>query len=131
MTVTSQRFEIRVEGLFRRLASVFGVRDGSTYVDVGPDALAVKCGFVEARDIPRTSVRSAMVVPWPGRLRIAWRIGPGNTIWLVGVNADCVRVEFDPPQRFRFPPMNWFGARARTLLVSVDDPAGLVAALER
>ena len=128
--MTTQRFEIRIEGLFRRLASVFGVREGATYLDVSADQIDLQCGLVEAHGIPRSAVRSARVERWPGRLRIAWRIGPGNTIWLVGVNAECVRIEFDPPQKFKFPPISWFGKRAVTLLVTVDDPAGLVAALE-
>jgi len=129
--MTSERFQIRVEGAFRRVSAVFGVREGTTHVDVGPKSIAVKCGFVAAHSIPRTAITSAAVVPWPGRLRIGWRVRPGNTVWLVGANGDCVRLEFDPPQRFHFPPVSWFVKGARALLVSVEDPAGLVAALAR
>jgi hypothetical protein len=73
---------------------------------------------------PRASVAGA--APYTGRV-LGWGVHGWRGRWLVnGSSSGIVRVELDPPARGRTLGIP---LRVRELLVAVDDPDGLVAAL--
>lgn len=116
-------------GIWRPLFLLGGATRATSYVEV--DAATVRfrfgggpLGFDER--IERRRVRDARARSWPFFLGIGWRIGTGGIVGLIGATSGIVEVDLAPPLRTRvaFIPLT-----CRQILVSVEDPTGLVAAL--
>jgi hypothetical protein len=121
------RFPIRFTGVHRAL-SALGLTPRGSWVEVDEEALRVRMGWAFRLDVPRSHVQSAR--PDTGPVR-AWGVHGWRGRWLVnGSSSGIVRIDLAPPGRARVLP--WpFAAAVRELRVSVEDPDGLVAALER
>ncbi len=119
----SQTFPIRY-GLFRPLLSALGVGPRFSGVDIDPDRVRVRMGWSFRAAVARRSI--AGVRRHPGAV---WSIGVHgwNGQWLVNGGArGLVSVSIAPPARA------WVlgvPVRLRTLIVSVESPDELIAAL--
>ncbi len=122
---STRTFPIRY-GLFRPLLSVLGAGPMFSRVYIEGDHLRVRMGWAFRADIPLSSVKGAKpFTGLPGGIGVhGWR-----GTWLVnGAARGIVEVAIEPPVRARV-----LGApvRLRTLQVSVESPAELIAALDR
>jgi hypothetical protein len=119
--------EARVPIRFGRLRFLFvlvGLTPRRAHLELGEEAVEVRMGWAFSASVPRESIRSAArdrdkpwsigVHGWSGR-------------WIVnGAAGPIVTMTIDPPARGR---VSGVPVRVRELLVSVDDPERLVAAL--
>jgi hypothetical protein len=107
----------------RPLATLFGGRHGT--VTVTDEAVEVRYGVVFSIDVPRVAVRTAE------RVDLSWWWGVGahgwKRRWVVnGSRRQLVELGLDPEVRGRTFGL---GVRVRSLVVSVEDAAGLIAAV--
>ena len=120
---TAQRFPIRFTGVNRAMA-VLGLRPGNSYVELSDSDVTIRMGWAFRATVPRSSVVSAAddhdrVLGWGAH---GWR-----GVWLVnGSSSGIVRIDLDPGGRARVAGIP---VSLRRLRVSVEDPAGLLAAL--
>jgi len=118
------RFPILFTGANAAMAVVGITRSGS-YVEVADAEVHVRLGWSFHATIPRSSVRSAV----PDHDKVwGWGAHGWRGRWLVnGSSSGLVRIEIEPAPRARV-----FGipVRLETLRVSVEDPDGLIAALD-
>lgn len=109
-----------------RLMALLGMGPGSSRITVDDRDLTVLMGWAFRMTAPLACV--ARAAPGPRRV-ISQGVHFWRGRWLVnGAGTGLVTVGFDPPATTRFAgiPM-----RVRELTVSVDDAAGLIAALGR
>jgi hypothetical protein len=107
----------------RALVTPFGGRHGT--LTVSDDDVAVRYGALFSADIPRAAIRSV------GRASTSrgWAIGAHGWKgrWVVnGSRRELVELVLEPPVRGRTMGV---GVTVRSLVVSVEDPAGLIAAV--
>lgn len=118
------RFPVHFTGL-NRLMAVLGMVPARCDVTVDADTVRVRMAWAFSLTFLRSSVRLAREdhgLVW------GWGVHGWRGQWLVnGSSRNLVRVELDPPTRARL--LLLFPVRVRVLRVSVDDPAGLIAAL--
>lgn len=117
------RFPIRFSRAGRAMAIV-GLRPRSSYVEISDTDVTVRMGWAFQAGIPLTAIQS--VTDDQDRV-LGWGVHGWRGRWLVnGSSAGIVRITIDPPARSRavFVPI-----QLRVLRVSVDDPSGLIAAL--
>ncbi|MCU1503061.1 MAG: hypothetical protein JWM12_2415 [Ilumatobacteraceae bacterium] len=108
----------------RALMSLLGLGPRRSWVEVGDDVVPVRMGWAFAADIPRPAISG---VALRERNRISRGVHGWNGRYLVnGSGEGLVTITVEPPQR---AAMLGFPITLRELTVSVDDPAGLVAAL--
>jgi hypothetical protein len=117
------RFPIRFTGLNHAMV-LLGAVPEHCRVELDEGELRVRMSWFFSLDVPRANVRSAALDH--GRVG-GWGAHGWRGTWLVnGSSSGLVRVELDPPGRGRVGGM---GVEVRVLRVSVEDPDGLVAAL--
>jgi hypothetical protein len=119
----SIRFPIRF-GALKPLFVVTGLTPSRSYLEVGPEVVGVRMGWSFSADIPRRSIGSVRRVA-----EKRWSIGVHGWRgrWLVnGACGPLMAIEIRPPTRAR---VLGFPVRLEELLVSVDDPDALIAAL--
>lgn len=112
---------------FGALGSLFvalGMTPGRSYLELGADEIVVRMGWAFHARVPRRAIGSARRVADTVSIGVhGWR---GR--WIVnGAGGPMVAIAVDPPARARAVG---FPTKLRELLVSVDDPDALVAALE-
>ncbi len=118
------RFAIRFDPAYRALSRAVLLPPSDAFVEVDVDEVRVRMAWAFRARFPRSAVASATahrrrplsrgVHGWRGR-------------WLVNGSGDrIVELALRPEQRAR---VVGFPVRLRTLLVSVEDPEGLAAAL--
>jgi hypothetical protein len=123
MPAHTTRVPIRF-GFWKPLFVALGVTPARSYLDLRPDIVRVRMGWGFSADIPRASIRSVRRVE-----SAMWSMGAHGWRgrWLVnGARGPIVLIEIDPPvhaRTIRIP------SGLCELLVSVDDPDALVAAL--
>jgi len=111
-------------GRLKPVLVVVGLTPRRSYLELSDDVLRVRMSWGFSADIPRASVRSAQ--RGPDR---PWSIGVHGWRgrWIVnGAASPIVSIRVEPPARAR---TMGFPASLRELLVSVDDPNGLVMLL--
>jgi len=125
MTNGGQRFPIRFTGANRAMRFI-GITASGSYVTIDDEIVHVRMGWAFVASIQRSSVRSAVADHGPVG---GWGVHGWNGRWLVnGSSSGLVRIEIDPDGQGRLL-VGW-PVRLRVLRVSVDDPDGLVAALD-
>jgi hypothetical protein len=103
---------------------MFGCTPTNSFLAVDDDVLRVRMGWSFKTDIPRANIRSASRAP-DSPLSIGIHGWGGR--WIVnGAASPMVAISIEPPVRAR---VLGFPVTLRELLVSVDDPEALVAAL--
>ena len=119
------RFAIRVDPAFRGLFSLLGAGRMHDYVELGPDGLAVRLGWMFRADIPRTSLGTAT---HHADMYGGWGAHGWAGRWLVnGSSKGIVEVPVTPPSRASL--LGIWPIRLRTLYVSLEDPDTFLAAL--
>ena len=117
------RFPIRFTGANRAMA-ILGLTRSGSWVEVDAGALRVRMNWAFRLETPREHVRTAGL--YEGRVW-SWGVHGWRGRWLVnGSSSGIVRVELNPPARA------WvigFPIAVHELLVSVEDPDGLIGAL--
>lgn len=117
-----ERVPIRF-GALKLLFFVMGMTPGRSYLELAEDELLVRMAWAFHARVPRASITSARRVGDTVNIGVhGWR---GR--WIVnGAGGPMVAISIAPPARAR---ALGFGAKLSELLVSVDDPDALVAAL--
>lgn len=114
-------FEIRYDRWCGWLLALLGMGRRFSGVAVSEGHLEVRLGWAFRGDIPGSSI--VAIEPYAGRVW-GWGVHGWGGRWLVnGSSHGIVQIDFDPAARGRVCGV---GVRLRTLLVSVDDSAGLV-----
>ena len=122
--MTSLRFPIRFTGLNKAMV-VLGLHSKNSFVEVDDDEIRVRMGWAFRGTVPRSSTRS--VTDDTERV-LGWGVHGWRGKWLVnGSSSGIVRLDIDPEARVRVAGVP---VRLRILRVSVEDPAGLCAALQ-
>lgn len=122
----AQRFAIRFDGFYRVVSLLSFLPPGDAYVTVEGDTVAVRMAWGFRTRFPRAAV--AEVKPVAERPLSRGVHGWGGR-WLVNGSADgLLEMRLVPEQRAR---VAGFPVRLSRLMVSVEDPGGLMAALRR
>jgi hypothetical protein len=117
------RFPIRFTGLNRAMV-LLGVVPEHCRVEVDEGELRVRMSWLFSLDVPRLNVKSAAR---DDRRVWGWGAHGWRGTWLVnGSSSRLVRIELDPRGHGRVAGV---GVTVRVLVVSVEDPDGLIAAL--
>ena len=119
------RFPIAFDSVYRVLSSALFISPSDSYVEVLDDEIRVRMAWSFRARFPRSAVKA--VTPYD-RQPLSRGVHGWAGTWLVnGAGDRIVDVELDPKQR------GWvtgFPVRVRHLLVSVEDPSGLMDALK-
>jgi hypothetical protein len=119
------RFPIRFDPVFRVLSRLILLSPGEAHVDVAGDLAHVKFSWAFRATFPRSSVAATKVcTDRPLSRGVHGFAGR----WLVNGSGDGIlEIGFEPTQRAKV--LGWT-VTLRHLLVSVDDPSALAAALQ-
>ena len=118
------RFPIAFEAWYRVLSTALGLPPSSAYVEVMGEQVDVRMGWVFRARFERSAVSSTSV--WD-TYPISRGVHGFAGRWLVnGAGRGILKIDLAPPQRARVIGLP---VRLRELLVSVEDPPGLAAAL--
>lgn len=119
------RFPIRFDSAYRALSSLLLLRPSDSFVEVEGDEVRVRMGWAFRARFPRSAVVSASDF---GERPLSRGVHGFAGRWLVNGSGDgIVRVVLEPRQRAY---VLGFPVRLRELLVSVEAPADLRAALK-
>ncbi len=118
------RFPIRFDAGYETLSTVLFLMPSSSFVEVEGDEVRVRMGWGFRTRFPRSAVVS--VTAYTGK-PISRGVHGWAGRWLVnGSGRGIVNIALAPTQRGY---VMGFPVRLKTLLVSVEDPAGMMAAL--
>lgn len=119
-----QRFPIRFDDWYRMLSTALFLGPSSAYVLVDGDNVEVRMGWAFRSRFPRAAVTSAVETP---RRVLSRGVHGFAGRWLINGSSDgLLTIEMASRQRAY---VTGFPVRLRRLIVSVDDPAALTAAL--
>jgi len=121
----SRRFPILFDPWYRVLSAALLMPPSSSYVEVSADHVYVRLSWGFRATFPRTAVvRTSLSNEHPLSRGVHGWAGK----WLVnGSDEGIVVMDLEPVQRGR---VTGFPVRLRRLMVSVEDPEGLRAALD-
>ena len=120
------RFPTRFDKAYGVLSTILLMRPADSFVEVEGNEMWVKMAWSFRTRFPRSAVVAASEYR---RRTISRGVHGFAGRWLVnGSGAGIVRITLQPTQRAY---VLGFPVRLRNLLVSVEDPAGLMAALGR
>ena len=125
-TGEKRRFPIRFDGVSRLMSKALMCSPSESYVEVDDDGVNVRMAWTFKAKFARSAVKGATATDkrplsrgvhgWAGR-------------WLVnGASDGILKIDLEPTQRAYV--MGW-PVRLRELMVSVDEPEALSAALAR
>ena len=124
--MAASRFAIRFDPAYRALSTVLLIPPASSFVELGEREVHVRMAWAFRARFPRSAVRA---VSTNGRPPLSRGVHGFAGRWLVnGSGQGIVGLRLEPRQRAH---VLGIPVRLRELLVSVDDPAGLMAALDR
>ena len=125
-----QHFAISYDGAW--LLTVVGMGPRSSGVEVDPDEIRVRMGSAFRLDIPRGSVRSVSRDPALAG-QAAWGVHGFSGRWFVNGSANgLVELSIEPPCYSERGLSTMFRkVRVNSLVLSLVDPDGFIAALER
>jgi hypothetical protein len=119
------RFPIRFDPLYRGLSTALFLPPSTAYVEIEGDEVRVRMGWAFRARFPRAAIAKAVessARPLSRGVHGIW----GR--WLVnGSGSGIVVLELDPKQRAYVLGVP---VGLRQLMVSAEDPSGLIAALE-
>ena len=121
---SGRRFPIRFTGANKAM-TVLGMRPSNSDVIVGPTDVTIRMGWAFHASIPRSAVASAAA---DDDRVLGWGVHGWRGQWLVnGSSSQIVRIDVDPAASGHVVGIP---VKVRRVRVSVDDPAGLIAALD-
>ena len=119
-----QRFPVRFDAWYRILSSALFLPPSSSYVELDGDQVDVRMSWAFRARFPRTAVASAAPIP---ATPLSHGVHGFAGRWLVnGSRHGLVAIDLNPSQRGH---VVGFPVRLRQLIVSVEEPAALAAAL--
>lgn len=122
-------FAVRYDRWYRIWATGAGLGPSRTHIRVDDDQLRVRHGWAFHANIQLANIRS--VKPIPGR-PLAWGVHCTGDAWWVNASRDgIVEIKLRQPissSSVRLLSSRW--GEVRSLFVSVEDPDGLIAALD-
>lgn len=121
-----ETFPIRRDPLWRVPLLIIGATEARSVVTLEDDALDVRFGGARVR-IPYANVRSVRERAWSWLLGVGIRIAGDKTLGLVGATEGVVQIALKEPSSEGV----LFLRHPRNVAVSLEDPAGFVAAVER
>ncbi len=120
------RFPIRFDAAYRVLSSALLLTPSHSFVEVEGEEVRVRMAWAFRAHFTRTAVVSATEYP---KSPLSRGVHGFTGRWLVnGSGRGIVNIALEPRQRGY---VMGFPVRLRNLLVSVEDPAGLMTALAR
>ena len=126
MHADGARFSIRFDSSYRVLSSALLLSPADSFVEIGGDQVRVHMAWAFRARFPRSAVVSATEHQ---KKPLSRGVHGFAGRWLVnGCGEGIVNIVLEPSQRGY---VMGFPVRLRNLLVSVDDPAGLMTALAR
>ena len=126
MPALATRFPIRFDRVYGMVSTALLLPPSSSYVELEGGEVRVRMGWAFRARFPRSAVASAARYP---RRPLSRGVHGLAGRWLVNGSGDGIlALELAPPQR---AAVLGFPVRLRTLLVGVEDPDGLAAALGR
>jgi hypothetical protein len=124
MASITARFPIRFDAAYRVLSTALLMPASKSFVEVEGDKVRVRMAWTFHAEFPRLAVRS---VTNHGRKPLSRGVHGWAGRWLVnGSGEGIVSIVLEPSQRGY---VMGFPVSLRELLVSVEDPAGLMSAL--
>lgn len=121
-----QRYSMRTDAASRGLLRMVLLKPEDAFVLIDETQIEVRMGWAFHASFPRSAVVKVQAAP---RRPLSRGVHGWNGRWLVNGSGDGIRIlELAPTQRAR---VCGFPVRLRELWVSLEDPAGLQAALER
>ena len=121
---SGRRFAIRFTGANKAMA-VLGLRPSNSDVVVGPTDVTIRMGWAFHATIPRSAIAS--VTADDDRV-LGWGVHGWRGKWLVnGSSSRIVRIDVEPAAS---GSVIVIPVKVRSVRVSVDDPSGLIAALD-
>ncbi len=125
VVMRGSRFPIRFDAAYGLLSRALLIPPAGSFVELDGDEVQVSMAWAFRARFPRSAVRS--VAMYAGRKPLSRGAHGWAGRWLVnGSGEGIVKIELGPGQRGN---VAGFPVRVRELLVSVEDPAGLIAAL--
>lgn len=122
------RFPIRISRTLRPLFSLFGFRAASSYLEIDRDMLRLRFGTADEA-VPLADIGAITPRRWPIYYGLGAKLGPDEGVAYVGSREGVLQIELTRPH-----PLNVWGpfsrSAARAVQVSLEDPAGFVAAIE-
>jgi hypothetical protein len=123
------RFAIRISRPWRSLFSLFGFRASGSYVELDGEVLRLRFGTAD-ETIPLAHVDGVSRRAWPLWYGLGPKLGPERGVAYVGSREGVVQIRLSQPHA-----MNVWGpfsrARAHAITVSLEDPDGFIAAVDR
>jgi hypothetical protein len=122
--MSATRFPIRFDRAYGALSTALFMSPSASYVEIDGDEVAVRMGWGFRAHFPLSAVRSTVLL---GTEPISRGVHGWRGRWLVnGSGRGIVVIDLAPVQRGF---VTGFPVRLRQLMVSVQDPDGLMAAL--
>ena len=121
-----RRFAIKRSPWWRPLLALFGATAERAYLEVDRERLVARFGWYRL-EVPRAEVAAVEPARWRWWGGIGWRSDLRGSLGLIGATAPVLRLRLARPHPTRLLGIPF---RLRELYVSVDDPAGVRAALE-
>jgi hypothetical protein len=119
------RYAIRVDPAFRGLFAVLGAGANRDYLDVGPDKIEVRLGWLYRATIDRSAITAAK---HHADMHGGWGAHGWRGRWLVNGSSKGV-VELDLTDRQSASLLGFWPLALDTLYVSLVDPDGFLATL--
>lgn len=123
------RFPMSISGVMRLPFRLFGVRPESAYLELDDDGLQAHFGRIHER-IPLDAITGVTPRDWPFYNGLGNKFGPDRGVAWVGSFGGVVRIDFAAPRPIAvWGPLR--AERAQCLIISLEDPEGFIAAVER
>lgn len=117
------RFPIKIDRLWQAPVLIGGATHNNSYVEVTDGEVSFKYGLLFRRTVPKSEIVDVYTRHWPWWYGIGWRSDLRGVIGLVGSYENVVEVQLASRSRA------WGVFPCDRIAVSVEDPAGFIAAL--
>ena len=111
--------------LLRPLGALVGGLSSRSWVEVGPDRLTASFGPLAYAEVPRPSIRAAVLRPWPWWYGYGIRWYGWGAAGFVGRGRGVVELTLEPPVEVRAV----LRRKVRRLALSPEDPERLLSLL--
>lgn len=122
--MSTKRFPMRIDTAWRIPMAVVGASPSNSFAEVMDGAVRFRCGLGFDRTISRDEIAGVDQRGWPWWMGIGLRTNLRGLIGLIGSSEGVVEVLLRTKRR------EWGVFPCDRIAISVQDPEGLVAALE-
>jgi hypothetical protein len=120
------RFAIRRSPVWKPLLVPLGGTAAGSFVDVTPERVRVRFGFLFDAEFPQAAIATASPFDYPWYGSVGWRTDFGGTLGLIGAHEGVVQLTLRTPQTMKLGP---FPLKIKTLRVSLEEPDAFLAAV--